>query len=44
MKECVGVAVKLHAFLISSLDGGEWSAPRPARFNFMKGTEYFVSL
>jgi len=26
------VEVKLHAFLTSALDGGDWSASRPSRF------------
>jgi hypothetical protein len=29
MKTYWGVEVQLHAFLISALDGGEWSASRP---------------
>jgi hypothetical protein len=32
MKTYGGVEVKLHAFLTSVLDGGEWSASRPGRF------------
>jgi hypothetical protein len=32
MKAYWGVEVKLHAFLTSVLDGGEWSASRPGRF------------
>jgi hypothetical protein len=32
MKTYCGVEVQLHAFLISVLDGGEWSASRPGRF------------
>jgi hypothetical protein len=28
-----GVAVELHAFLTSELNGGEWSASRPDPFN-----------
>jgi hypothetical protein len=27
-----GVEIQLHAFIISDLDGGEWSASRPDRF------------
>jgi len=27
-----GVEVEIHAFLTSTLDGGEWSASRPGRF------------
>jgi hypothetical protein len=27
-----GVKVELHVFLISALDGGEWSASRSGRF------------
>jgi hypothetical protein len=27
------VEVQLHAFFISALDGGEWSASRPGSFN-----------
>jgi hypothetical protein len=30
MKAYGGVKVHLHAFLTSALDGGEWSASRPA--------------
>jgi hypothetical protein len=33
MKMCLGVEVQLHAFLTSELDGDEWSASRPGRFN-----------
>jgi hypothetical protein len=32
MKTYWGVEVKLHAFLTSALDGGEWSASLPDRF------------
>jgi len=32
MKTRGGVDVELHAFLISTLDEGEWSAPRLGRF------------
>jgi hypothetical protein len=32
MKTYWGVEVWLHAFLISALDGGEWSASSPSRF------------
>jgi hypothetical protein len=32
MKTYWGMEVQLHAFLISALDGGEWSASRPGRF------------
>jgi hypothetical protein len=32
MKAYWGVEVQLHAFSISVLDGGEWSASRPGRF------------
>jgi hypothetical protein len=32
MKTYWGVEVQLHAFLISELDGGEWSASRSGRF------------
>jgi hypothetical protein len=32
MKTYWGVEVYLHAFLISALDGGEWSTSRPGRF------------
>jgi hypothetical protein len=32
MKMYWGVEVKLHAFLTSALNGGEWSASRPGRF------------
>jgi hypothetical protein len=31
MKTYWGVEVSLHAFLTSTLDGGEWSASRPGR-------------
>jgi hypothetical protein len=31
-KRIEGVEAKLHAFLTSALDGGEWSASRPGRF------------
>jgi hypothetical protein len=33
MKTYWGVEVLLHAFLTEALDGGEWSASRPGRFN-----------
>jgi hypothetical protein len=33
MKTFWGVEVYLHTFLTSELDGGEWSASRPGRFN-----------
>jgi hypothetical protein len=33
MKTYGGVAVHLHTFLAFALDGGEWSASRPGRFN-----------
>jgi hypothetical protein len=33
MKTYWGVEVQLHAFLISALDGGEWSASRTGRFD-----------
>jgi hypothetical protein len=36
MKTCRRVEVQLHAFLTSSLDGGEWSASWPDRFTSMK--------
>jgi hypothetical protein len=32
MKTYWGMEVKLHAFLTSALDGGEWSASRPASY------------
>ena len=32
MKARVGVAVELHAFLISTLDGGEWLASYHGRY------------
>jgi hypothetical protein len=32
MKMNVGVDAEIHTFLISALDGGEWSASRPAHF------------
>jgi hypothetical protein len=32
MKVYGGVEVQLHAFLISALDGDEWSASHPIRF------------
>jgi len=32
MKSYEGVAVWLHLFLTSALDGGEWSDSRPGRF------------
>jgi len=32
MKTYWGVEVWLHAFLISALDEGKWSASRPSRF------------
>jgi hypothetical protein len=38
MKAYWGVEVWLHAFLISVLDGGEWSASRPGRFTPMEKT------
>jgi hypothetical protein len=31
-KHIEGVEVKLHAFLISALDGDEWSTSRPGHF------------
>jgi hypothetical protein len=31
MKTYGGVVVQIHVFLISALDGGEWSASRPGR-------------
>jgi len=33
MKSYGGVEVYLYAFLTSALDGDEWSASRPSRFN-----------
>jgi hypothetical protein len=32
MKTRGGVEIQLHEFLISALDGGEWSASHPGRF------------
>jgi hypothetical protein len=37
MKAYGGVDVLIHIFLISALDGGEWSASRPGRFTPGKG-------
>ena len=33
---CLGVEVYLHSYLISVLDGDEWSASRPSRFIYRK--------
>jgi hypothetical protein len=33
MKAYWGVEIYLHTFLTSALDGREWSASRPGRFN-----------
>jgi hypothetical protein len=42
MKTYWGVEVELHAFLTSALDGGEWSASRPAALTPEK--EYVVPI
>jgi len=36
MKAYWGVEIQLHAFFISALDGGEWSASSPGRFTSME--------
>jgi len=42
MKTYWGVEVYLHAFFNSTLDGGEWSASRPAAL--LPGKESLVSI
>jgi len=37
-----GAEVYIHSFLISVLDGGEWSASRPGRFALPPGKEHPV--
>jgi hypothetical protein len=34
----VGVEIQLHLFLTAALDGGEWSASCPGRFNLRERT------
>ena len=36
MKTYEVLEIYLHAFSTPTLDGGEWSAPRPDRFNLVK--------
>jgi hypothetical protein len=36
-----GTEAELHAFLISALDGGQWSPSRPGRSNPEDGTPVF---
>ena len=49
MRECVSMEVKFHAYLISSLDGDEWSASRLTSFThypvrkFWKQEKFSVS-
>jgi hypothetical protein len=40
MKTCGRVEVKLHAFLVSTVNGGEWSASRSGRLPLLITTKY----
>jgi hypothetical protein len=40
LKHTGGVEVKLHSFLTSALDGGEWKASRAGRFTYGKEPRY----